>query len=277
MRSCGTQLNRPGNVNLISPLGAAPDTWELPWPRLRVPSYRETRLGPWYIRKIDQVPQRGYFQDLMFIVSQYTLFTSDNTWMSTAPIETEGQAPHVAAARGHVAMMGAGLGLALYNILPKAEVTRVTLVEREPQVIDLLRQATDMDQWVGIEKLNIKIMDAFDYCPSDKVNHLYIDIWPMTGDPQALSDVQRVQKQVKADAVSWWTQEIAFLRWLEHKEYGHQPSLEHYREWAREVDLPLIEQDHAAYMACVSLVACSVFYKTVRGQEREAAATGETG
>jgi hypothetical protein len=64
------------------------------------------------------------------------------------------------------------LGLALYSILPKPEVTRVALSSASHKS-GPLRQATDMNQWAGVEKLNIEIMDAFDYCPSDKVNHLW--------------------------------------------------------------------------------------------------------
>ncbi|RKZ75573.1 MAG: hypothetical protein DRR19_29245 [Candidatus Parabeggiatoa sp. nov. 1] len=45
------------------------------------------------------------------------------------------------------------MGVALYNILAKPSVTKVTLVEIEPKVIELLKQAAQFEQWIGIEKL----------------------------------------------------------------------------------------------------------------------------
>jgi len=245
------------------PLNFTYDVWELPWPKPFVPDYRETTMGEWTLKKIDLVPQRGYFQDWSGISPQYILLASGQTWMATAVLEVESQAPHIAAARGHVVVMGSGLGLALYNILPQPQVTRVTLVERDPLVLDLLRQAVNLDEWPGVEKLEIEIIDAFDYRPSRPVNYLYVDIWAKTGDPQALPDTQQIQQHVNADLVGWWSQEIHFLRWLKHKGYGYSPSIEQYREWAREISLPLIEQDNLAYVACIPQVARSYCHQTI--------------
>src|SRR5689334_10539282 len=37
------------------------------------------------------------------------------------------------------------------------DVTRVTLIERDPLIIELLRQSTDFEAWRGIEKLRVEI------------------------------------------------------------------------------------------------------------------------
>ena len=102
------------------------------------------------------------------------------------------------------------MGVVLYNILAKSEVMRVTVVEHDPLVINLLRQATDIDTWTGIEKLGVEIVDAFDYHPGHSVDHLYVDIWARPGDPQALAHTRQIQKQLNAKTVGWWTQEIEF-------------------------------------------------------------------
>ena len=241
-------------------------TWDLPWPRVRVPVYRELNFGSWSLKVAQRLPGIGYFQDLQGISEQDVLLKGNETWMTSSPMEIESQALHVAAARGHVVVMGAGLGVALYNILSKPQVTHVTLVERDPDVMDLLRRATDFDTWAGIKKLEVEIADAFDYRPNLPVNHLYIDIWAMTGDPQALPDTQRIQRQVGAEAVSWWSQEIHFLCWLEDNRLGL--SLDQYQAWARDISLPLIEQDRPAYMACVARVARSYYYRMFLQQYR---------
>lgn len=235
----------------------------LPWPELKIPSYRPVTLDRWSLRKCEHLPQMGYFQDRQGAGDVYALLQNGESWMSTAWDEIESQAPHVAAARGHVVVMGAGMGVVLYNILLKTEVERVTLIERDPLVIDLLRQVTDLDKWVGIEKLRIEVIDAFDYQPCQLVDHLYVDIWAKPGDPQALSHTQQIQKQVHAETVGWWTQEIEFLYWLERNGYGSSPTLEQYREWAEDIGLPLIEQDSPAYLACILQVARSYCYRMV--------------
>jgi hypothetical protein len=237
--------------------------WKLPWPELKVPTYRPTTLETWSLQKCERLPQMGYFQDWQGQGDVYALLQNGESWMSTASDELESQAPHVSAARGHVVIMGAGMGVALYNILAKSEATRVTVVEHDPLVINLLRQATDIDSWAGIEKLGVEIVDAFDYHPSHSVDHLYVDIWARPGDPQALAHTRQIQKQLNAETVGWWTQEIEFLYWLERKGCGVAPTSDQYREWAREVGLPLIEQNNPAYLACIPQVARSYCYQMV--------------
>jgi hypothetical protein len=237
--------------------------WKLPWPELKIPSYRPTALGAWSLQKCERLLQMGYFQDWQGQGDVYALLHNGESWMSTAWDEVDSQAPHVSAAKGRVVIMGAGMGVALYNILAKSEVTRVTVVEHDPLVINLLRRATDVDSWTGIEKLGVEIVDAFGYRPGHPVDHLYVDIWAKPGDPQALAHTQQIQKQVNAETVSWWTQEIEFLFWLERQGCGLSPTLDQYRAWAKEIDLPLIEQDSSTYLACISQVTRSYCYRMV--------------
>jgi hypothetical protein len=249
-------------IPTISPLGAEDSVWDLPWPRLRIPAYQEIALGSWSLKKFEMMPQASYFQERVSLGVQYVLLASEQTWMTTSALEVESQAPHVAAAQGHVVVMGAGLGLALFNILFNPRVVSVTLVEHDPLVLDLLRQAAQLDKWPGVEKLEINLVDAFTYPPAQPVDYLYIDIWAKTGDPRALPDTQQIQRRVKAKRVSWWSQEIHFLCWLAQKGYGDIPTLDRYREWAQEIDLPLIEQHHPAYMTCIAQMARGYCYQT---------------
>jgi hypothetical protein len=247
----------------ISSLDEPKSAWNLPWPELDIPPYREASLDGWSIRRLNLIPQAGYFRAAHHIRSQYTLLADETTWMSTAPMEIESNAPHVAAANDHTVVMGAGMGLTLYNILRKPDVKKVTLVEICPTAIELLQKAADIESWAGFEKLTIETTDAFEYQPSESVDHLYVDIWPALGDEQAVAQTQQIQRRVKADSVGWWGQEIAFLHWLGER----PPTLKRYQAWAREIDLPLIEQGNPEYMTCIGQVAQSVFYRTVRYRE----------
>ncbi len=245
----------------VPALTSEDSVWDLPWPELKIPAYREIMLGSWSLKKFEMVPQTGYFRKWVRPDDQYVLLATEQTWMTTSALEIESQAPHVVAAYGHTVVMGAGLGMALYNILLNPRVERVTLVEHDPVVIDLLRQAANLDKWPGIEKLEINLVDAFAYRPAHLVDYAYIDIWAKTGDPQALPDTQHIQRHIKAQQVSWWSQEIHFLCWLAQNGYRDVPTLDRYQAWAREINLPLIEQHHPAYMACVAQVAHSYCYQ----------------
>jgi hypothetical protein len=149
------------------------------------------------------------------------------------------------------------MGIALYNLLSKPDVTRVTLVERDPVVVDLLRAATNLDRWDGIEKLRVEIADALDFVPDAPVDHLYADIWAAPGEPRSIPDMQQMQANVRAAQVCWWGQELLFLNWLA----GEVPTLENYRAWANELGLPLIELNNPAYPAAVGQVAQSYCYR----------------
>ena len=228
-----------------------------PWPGLRIPVFRPASLGMWSLKKEKMVAQFGYFQDWEERGDIDALKYGEQTWMSSARDDVDSQTPHVATAFGHTVLMGAGMGIALFNLLPKPDVTRVTLIERDPLVIELLRRSTDFDAWPGSGKLRIEITDALAYLPDMPVDHLYADIWATPGEPQSIPDMQRIQANVRASQVGWWGQELLFLDWLA----GEDPTVEHYSDWAGKLDLPLLEQNSPAYIVAVEQVSRSYCYR----------------
>jgi len=235
------------------------DAWNLPWPVLRIPEYRELTLGNWRLKKFSLIPQRGYFQDWAGEGEMWVLLEGEKSWMSTAWYEVDSQAPHVAAAGGHVVVMGAGMGIAVYNLLAMPQVRRVTLVEREQLVLDLLEQAAGMRAWPGHGKLHVVLGDALAYTPDEPVDLLYVDIWPTIGEPQNIEEMQAIQGRLGAARLGWWGQEIHFLEWL--KARGETLSPASYRAWAAGLGLPLIEQENPAYVAAVAQVEKSQVYQ----------------
>jgi hypothetical protein len=162
--------------------------------------------------------------------------------------------------------MGAGMGIALLNLLSRPTVMRLTLIERDPLVIELLRQSADFETWPGIRKLRIEITDALTYCPDLPVNHLYADIWSMPGERQSIPDMQKIQANVRASRVGWWGQELLFLDWLD----GETPTLENYSVWANELGLPLIEQGNPAYTIAMEQVSRSYCYRMFKNDPARA-------
>lgn len=228
-----------------------------PWPGLCIPTYRPASLGEWSLRKEKMIAQFGYFQDWEGRGDIDALTFGGRTWMSNARDEVDSQAPHVAAAQGHVVVMGAGMGIALYNLLAKRDVSLVTLVERDPAVMEVLQLSAGYESWLGIEKLHVEILDALEYRPEAQVDHVYADIWAEPGELRSIPDMQRIQTNTRARQTGWWGQELLFLDWLE----GEVPTLENYRRWADELGLPLIEQDNPAYPAAVAQVSRSYCYR----------------
>ena len=247
-----------GEETFYSQMEWTPETARgFPWTGLRVPIYRSATLGHWSLKKVKQVAQFGYFQDWQGQGDINALFYNEQTWMSDARDEVDSQTPHIATATGHTVLMGAGMGIALYNLLTRPEVTRVTLVERDPLVVELLRQSADFERWRGSEKLRIEIADALDYVPDAPVDHLYADIWATPGEPRSIPDMQLIQGNVCAHQVGWWGQELLFLDWLA----GEFPTLENYRAWAEQLGLPLIEQNNPDYPSAVEQVSKSYCYR----------------
>jgi ribosomal protein S18 acetylase RimI-like enzyme len=229
----------------------------VPWPGLCIPAFRPASLGMWSLKKEKMVAQFGYFQDWEGRGDIDVLNYGERTWMSSARDEVDSQTPHVAAAFGHTVLMGAGMGIALFNLLSKPDVTRITLIERDPLVIELLRRSTDFEAWPGIGKLRIEVTDALTYLPDLPVDHLYADIWATPGESQSISDLQRIQANVRASKVGWWGQELLFLDWLA----GEIPTVENYSDWADELGLPLLEQNNPVYTVAVEQVSKSYCYR----------------
>ncbi len=237
------------------------DRWELPWPRLDVPVYRDARVGEWSLESVMLLAPKGYFQTApVGGVRLRTLLVRHGvdgpvTVMSTLPMEIESNAKHVAAASGTVVVMGAGLGLSVHNILKNPRVERVIVVERDPDIVDLLGQAVDLKSWEGFEKLSFAIDDALVFVPEEEVDFLYADIWDELGAACALADTQAMQRNVRAKRVGWWGQELHFIRWLVEQGHSHAATAPLYERWVDSVGLPLSCEGDASYVALIEAVA----------------------
>lgn len=199
--------------------------FELPYPAPQVPQYKEGRYRSWEIGRYDVPILRGYFRGMQtnmrnnYILRKYVR-KEPRTWMSLTPMELESHMPHIAAAHGHVLCVGLGLGMYLYNILQKPEVTRVTLIEKEETVLRLLEKRANMKEWPGIEKLRAKVFkDVFsDYAKNctpvqDGFDVIYADIWETLGDEEARAGMVQIAQSFKSDNQSWWGMELDFIEW----------------------------------------------------------------
>jgi hypothetical protein len=90
---------------------------------------------------------------------------------------------YVYAARGDVLILGFGLGLILVPIMNKPEVTSVTVVELEQEVIDLVASQISLN-----EKVRIVQGDALLYVPDRHYDLICWDIDPL---PARIEELER--------------------------------------------------------------------------------------
>lgn len=92
--------------------------------------------------------------------------------MSDTPMERFTNYEVVRRARGHVMIAGLGLGMILWPILAKEEVLSVDVLEKNPDVYDLVLPHVPNDP-----RLAVLEADCFTYKPERKYDAIYFDIW----------------------------------------------------------------------------------------------------
>lgn len=156
----------------------------------------------------------GYWSGPRLIANMPALIRGGDTWMSVTPLEVESQEIGIRAASGHVLIFGLGLGWATAATCCIPAVERVTVVERDEEVIALHAELKVFDQLPpqARAKLSIARGDAFEYRPSVPVDLLMPDIWlPLVG-PDRVEEVRRMQANVAARRVYFWGQELEIAR-----------------------------------------------------------------
>ncbi len=158
------------------------------------------------------LPQIGFFEDEYFFP---TVTEGGRIWMSVTPQEILTIEPAVKRAHGKVLTYGLGLGYFAYMAAIKPEVTSVTVVDCNPDIISIfeehvlpqfgrVRRSGDAGGGVGNEagggvgnstdsldldcagKITIVDSDAFDYAEhlmqKEQFDFVYGDIWHDVGD-----------------------------------------------------------------------------------------------
>ncbi len=123
------------------------------------------------------LPQLGYF-DRAF--SFPAIREEGRVWMTVTPNEINTIQPAVARSRGKVLTYGLGLGYYAFHCLGKKEVASVTVVEKNPAVIDVFTRLL-LPFFPRNEDLHIVQADAFDYAartmPHEGFDTVFTDLW----------------------------------------------------------------------------------------------------
>ena len=128
------------------------------------------------------LPQLGWFdRDFAFPAIR----EDGQVWMTVTPNEINTIQPAVQHSRGKVLTYGLGLGYYAFHCLLKDDVQSVTVVERNPQVIDVFTRLL-LPFFPRQKDLRIVQADAFDYAaqvmPHEGFDTVFTDLWHDVGD-----------------------------------------------------------------------------------------------
>jgi len=185
---------------------------------LWLPTYREGIWGEWALRTTFLAGALGYWGVPYGMFDSTVLIgpvrDGEAAWMSIVPMEVESQEIGIAAARGHTAVLGLGMGWAAANVALNPAVGQVTIVERDPDVIALIAAQGVFDQLPAPARDKIAIVetDAFDWRPDTPVDSLQADIWAGVTEPGKWDDVHRLQAAIGAASLYFWGQEMELYR-----------------------------------------------------------------
>lgn len=179
-----------------------------------MPVYRPMRSGDWEMRVSGGVLAQGYWGPTKLVTTLPALLRGDDVWMSLTPVEMESQAIGLELSRGHVAVMGMGMGWVAMATALRDEVTKVTVVERDGDVLAIHRALDLFAQLPEAARAKLEIVqaDALEWRPDVPVDLLMPDIWlPLVSDGR-VEEVRRMQANVQAAAIYFWGQELEIAR-----------------------------------------------------------------
>jgi hypothetical protein len=235
------------------------DRWTLPWPEIRIPTYRPGRIGAWELKRQFQPVLRGYFRGLQTAAENYLLARDDRVWMSLSPVEIESLAPHIPHMHGHVVIAGLGIGLALYNALLLPAVRRVTVLEHDPKVIALLDAITGPG-WPAPDRFAIEAADARAWRSPEPVDYLYADIWDKIGAHEAAADTRAMCRNLRPKSAGYWGMEANFVSFLARNRCKPPVTRAQFRAWARALGLPIAAYDNRAWRERIPDVATQLIF-----------------
>jgi hypothetical protein len=222
---------------------------------LFLPRYRDMASGGWSLEVRHNGLAKGYWSPAVIVPELPMLSRGRDVWMSVTPLEVESAEIGIRQSRGHVLVMGLGMGWAAMATAIRDEVAAVTVVEQDPEVIALHRELDLFAQLPDAARAKLRIVegDAYTYRPDTPVDLLMPDIWlPLINDGR-VDEVRRMQDNARGSEVYFWGQELAIAR--------------HARAAGREFDaggvaatiadfgLPLIGPIYANYPALIAAAA----------------------
>lgn len=155
------------------------------------------------------------------------LYVGQTLMMSDTQMEQKTNVSVIRNASGKVLIAGLGVGLILLPILEKAEVIEVTVIEKYPEVVELVEPHVRKAAGAYADKLKVVTADILTWKPpkGERWNTIYFDIWPEIC-PDNLEEMATLHRRFgrrKAPGGwmdSWQRYELLYLRSRERSRGG---------------------------------------------------------
>ena len=134
---------------------------------------------------------------------------NDETWMGVTPNEIFTMEKPIREAKGKVLTLGCGLGYFAYMAGIKEDVEHVTIIEREPEVIELFEKYI-LPEFSCKDKITVVQADAPDYMKEladGEFDYCFADIWISNTDAVSYLKLKEICKKFKATKMSYWIEE----------------------------------------------------------------------
>lgn len=229
----------------------APDSFQ--------PTYSPFKGERWEVRVAPLVVCCGYWSPAHYVVNMAALMRREpdgpRSWMSMTPMEIESQELGCQAAVGRVVVMGMGMGWAAVNAALRDEVSAVTVVEFDPEVLEFIDHNRVFDQLPAAAAAKISIVngDAYSYVPDQPADTLLADIWLGLFGAERDAEVRRMRDNTGASRVYFWGQEMVIAHRARQRGLPlDRPTVE---AIIAEMDLPLIGPERPDYPEKIAAAA----------------------
>lgn len=147
----------------------------------------------------------GYFEKDIHIP---VLKTDSVVWMSPSVSEINSMNNGVSSGTGNCLTFGLGLGFIVYLWLLKKDVKSVTIVEKNPEIIDLFKKFIQ-PQFKIDKPIHIIEGDVFDYYNEEflsKFDYTYVDIWE-SNDDGLKHYIRLCETNIFRDNIDYWIED----------------------------------------------------------------------
>lgn len=183
----------------------------------------EEKIGLWEFKKLEYAPYEIFVCDdfvtlpngiilpqLGFFEKKFcypAVLENNREWMLITPNEINTMKPAINKAFGNVLTYGLGLGYFAYMISKKSNVNKITIIEKDKNIIQLFNKFI-LPQFRNKAKITIINMDAFDYAPQmekEKYDFVFTDIWHDALDGMPLYEKMKKYEKFNHNTIfSYW-------------------------------------------------------------------------
>jgi hypothetical protein len=148
----------------------------------------------------------GYFTERFPFLA---LSQEGKTWMSVTPHEINTMQSQIDEAKGKTITFGLGLGYYAYEVLKKADVSSVTVIEKDPTLIAFFKERI-LPFFPNKEKFHLIEEDAYHYAAKmgkEHYTYAFVDLWHLPEDGLPLYIRMRgLEKKSPNTTFAYWVE-----------------------------------------------------------------------